>query len=93
MAPEMVAIYQTGVQYHWYHALGLLVVGIVTTYFPASSLLKWAGWLMFTGILLFSGSLYAFSLTNLRWFASITPIGGVALILSWVCMIIMFLRA
>jgi len=84
LAPDLLAIYQTGFQYHFWHALGLLVIGVVAIHLPASSTLRWAGWVMLAGIVLFSGSLYVLALTGVRWLGAITPFGGAAFILSWV---------
>ena len=86
-------VYQTGVQYHFYHALGLLVIGVVALHLPASSWLKWSGWLMFSGIILFSGSLYMLALTNIRWLGAITPIGGTAFILGWSCLTVAIVKS
>ena len=86
LSEQMMAVYQTGVQYHFYHAIGLLVLGLLAFHLPASSWLKWSGWLMFSGIILFSGSLYALALTNIRWLGAITPLGGTAFILAWLCL-------
>src|SRR6266571_6793051 len=52
---EMLAVWHTAVEYHVYHALGLLAVGLVATQFPDSTLLKWSGWLMLAGIVWFRG--------------------------------------
>jgi uncharacterized membrane protein YgdD (TMEM256/DUF423 family) len=79
----MLTTYQTGVQYHFYHALGLFAVAFVASQLPASALVKWSGWLMFAGIILFSVSLYILSLSGIRWFGAITPLGGVAFIVAW----------
>jgi uncharacterized membrane protein YgdD (TMEM256/DUF423 family) len=83
LAPEMLAIYQTAVQYHLWHALGLIAIGAVAMHFPAASALKWAGWLMLAGILLFSGSLYLLAVSGVRWLGAITPFGGAAFIAAW----------
>ena len=83
LAPDMLSVYQTGVQYHFYHALGLLFVGLVLRQSPSLVLLKWSGWLMFSGIVLFSGSLYLLGITNIRWLGVITPFGGLAFIIAW----------
>jgi uncharacterized membrane protein YgdD (TMEM256/DUF423 family) len=83
ISTDMLAIFQTGVQYHFYHALGLLAVGLVATQMPESAALKYSGWLMFAGILIFSGSLYLLSITGTRWLGAVTPIGGVAFIAAW----------
>ncbi len=81
---EMLQIFETGVQYHFYHALGLLAVGLVAWHLPESGLLKWSGWLMVAGIAIFSGSLYLLSIFGIRWLGAITPIGGTAFIVAWV---------
>jgi uncharacterized membrane protein YgdD (TMEM256/DUF423 family) len=83
LAAEMLAVFQTGVQYHFYHALGLILIGIIAMQLSPSAWLKISGWLMFAGILLFSGSLYILSITGIRWWGFITPFGGVAFIFAW----------
>ena len=83
LTPDMLAVYQTGVQYHFYHALGLILIGIVALHLPSSPWLRGSGWIMFAGILLFAGSLYLLSMTQLRWLGMITPIGGLAFITAW----------
>lgn len=80
ISPEMLAVYQTGVTYQMWHALGL--VGIAQLRYD-SKLLHWAGWLMFSGMLLFSGSLYALALLNHTWLGMITPFGGVCFLTAW----------
>ncbi|TMH51966.1 MAG: DUF423 domain-containing protein [Betaproteobacteria bacterium] len=92
LSAEMLAVWHTGVEYHIYHALGLLAVGLVATQLPESALLKWSGWLMFTGILLFSGSLYALALSGERWLGAITPIGGIAFLAAWALLVVGVLR-
>lgn len=92
LSEEMLTIFETGVQYHFYHALGLLAVGVIAAHLPESGLLKWSGWLMFAGILIFSGSLYILSLSGIRWLGAITPIGGTAFIAAWVLLAIAVLR-
>jgi uncharacterized membrane protein YgdD (TMEM256/DUF423 family) len=83
LTADLVAIYHTAVQYHFWHALGLLAIGIVSLYLPTSAPLKWAGWLMLAGIVIFSGSLYLLAITGVRWLGAVTPIGGTAFIASW----------
>ena len=83
LSPDLLAIYGTAVQYHFWHALGLLAIGIVAIHLPASVPLKWAGWLMLAGIIIFSGSLYLLAVTGARWFGAITPFGGTAFIAAW----------
>ncbi|WP_138431403.1 DUF423 domain-containing protein [Fodinibius saliphilus] len=84
LTQEMLDIFETGVQYHFYHALGLLAIGLTAKYLPSSSLLSWSGWLMITGIFIFSGSLYTLSISGIRWLGAITPIGGICFIAAWV---------
>lgn len=84
LTQDMLDIFETGVQYHFYHAIGLLIIGAVANYMPESPLLKWSGWLMVSGLLIFSGSLYVLSMSGLRWLGAITPIGGLCFIASWI---------
>ena len=83
LSVDMLAVYQTGVQYHFYHALGLIVVGLVLFHLPKSRPVVLSGWLMLTGIVLFSVSLYALSLTGIRGLGMVTPFGGVAFLSAW----------
>jgi uncharacterized membrane protein YgdD (TMEM256/DUF423 family) len=93
LTENMLAAYQTGVQYHIYHALGLILVGIIIIQTLPSSIFKWSGWLMLTGIILFSGSLYFLSVTNIRWLGAITPIGGIAFIIAWLTLFVGIIRS
>lgn len=83
LAPELLAVYHTGNQYHFYHAFGLLLTGVLAMQWPASLPLRSAGWLMLLGIVLFSGSLYALALSGQRGLGAITPLGGLAFIVAW----------
>jgi uncharacterized membrane protein YgdD (TMEM256/DUF423 family) len=91
--PEMLAVWHTGVEYNLFHALGLLAVGIVAMQLPESPLLKYSGWLMLAGILLFSGSLYALALSGERWLGAVTPLGGLAFLAAWALFIAAVLRS
>ncbi|MEP7182333.1 MAG: DUF423 domain-containing protein [Betaproteobacteria bacterium] len=82
-ADEM-AVWQTAVQYHFWHALGLLAVGVLLAQRPESGALAAAAWLLVAGLLLFSGSLYALALTGVKGFGAVTPVGGVAFLGAWV---------
>jgi uncharacterized membrane protein YgdD (TMEM256/DUF423 family) len=84
LSPELLTVYQTGVTYQMWHALGLMGISLVHQQSPESKLINWAGWLMFIGIILFSGSLYLLVILNLKWIGIITPIGGVSFIMAWV---------
>jgi len=83
LAPDEVAIWQTAVQYHLWHALGLLVAGLLLVHRPESAPLGVASWLFVAGIALFSGSLYMLALTGIRGIGAITPIGGIAFLGGW----------
>ena len=83
MSAEMMAVYKTAVDYQMWHALGLGLVAVFRLQSPESDHLKWAGWLMFSGIVLFSGSLYLLAILSAKWLGMIAPIGGVCFILGW----------
>ncbi|CAA9245827.1 MAG: FIG00018398: hypothetical regulator [uncultured Cytophagales bacterium] len=74
--------FETAVKYQFYHALALLLVGILYGAFPNRSVLN-AGYSMLAGVIVFSGSLYILCLTGLRWLGAVTPIGGVFMIIGW----------
>jgi uncharacterized membrane protein YgdD (TMEM256/DUF423 family) len=93
LSAEMLSVWHTGVEYHIYHALGLLAVGLLAQQLPGSALLKWSGWAMLAGIFLFSGSLYALALSGERWLGAITPVGGVAFLVAWALVVAAVLRA
>jgi uncharacterized membrane protein YgdD (TMEM256/DUF423 family) len=78
----MLAAWHTGVQYHAYHALGLLALAALYPRLPEGSA-RASGLLMLAGILLFSGSLYLMALSGLRWLGAVTPFGGTAFIIAW----------
>ena len=88
LTTEMLAVYKTAVDYQMWHALGLGLIAIFRQQAPESALLKWAGWLMFVGIILFSGSLYLLAILNAKWLGMITPLGGVAFLSAWLCVIV-----
>ena len=79
-------VFETAVQYHFYHSLTLLAVGIIALQQPQTMLLKSSGWLFLLGIVVFSGSLYLLSVTGVRWLGAITPLGGLAFIAGWACL-------
>ena len=85
LEPAMLATFETGVRYHMYHALALLAVGWACTRWPGGAA-QASGWLFVAGTVLFSGSLYALSLTGVRWLGAITPVGGVAFLAGWLCL-------
>ncbi len=83
---QALKVFETAVQYHFYHTFALLVVGVIALNQPQTVLLKSSGWLFVIGILVFSGSLYLLSLTGVRWLGAITPLGGLAFIAGWACL-------
>jgi uncharacterized membrane protein YgdD (TMEM256/DUF423 family) len=83
---DALAIWQTAVQYHMWHALGLLAAGLLLIHKPDSAALGLSGWLFVTGIVLFSGSLYALALTGVRGLGVVTPVGGIAFLGAWAAM-------
>ena len=83
LAPELMTVYQTAVQYHFWHALGLLAVGVLLLQRPESGALVVAAWLLIAGLILFCGSLYALALTGVRGLGAVAPVGGVAFLAAW----------
>ncbi|MEO1049830.1 MAG: DUF423 domain-containing protein [Bacteroidota bacterium] len=81
------ATYETAVQYHFYHALALLIVAIVIKRHD-HKFIRWTSYLFAAGIIIFSGSLYILSLTNITILGAITPIGGVCFILGWLFFVV-----
>lgn len=89
LSDRALEIFTTGVQYQMYHALALLAVGLLlsrTDIVPTT--LPLAGYAFIAGILVFSGSLYALSLSGIQWLGAITPIGGVFFMAGWACLAI-----
>lgn len=80
-------IWKTAVQYQMFHAVGLLVLGLLAGKI-SSPLINWSGWLMLIGIILFSGSLFVLSVTQIKVLGAITPLGGVSFLVAWVLMAI-----
>ena len=80
---EQLAWWHTGVEYHVYHALALLILGTLIAAQPQLAIPKGSAWALQIGIVIFSGSLYAMTLGAPRWFGAITPIGGTAFIVGW----------
>jgi uncharacterized membrane protein YgdD (TMEM256/DUF423 family) len=83
LTPYSLAIYHTAVDYQMWHAIGLIIIGIAQRQ-KTSNLLQKAGWFMFVGIVIFSGSLYALSLSGIKVLGAITPIGGGCFLIAWV---------
>ena len=84
LGADRLATYATAVEYHFYHGLGVLAIGVLLAVAGESRWLSRAGWLLTLGLVLFSGSLYALALTGIRGFGFVTPIGGVSFMAGWV---------
>ena len=85
LAPDLLAVFEVGVRYQMYHALALLAVAWACTRWPGTAATA-SGWLFVAGTVIFSGSLYALSLTGVRWLGAITPVGGLAFLAGWACL-------
>ncbi len=92
LAPEALAVFETGARYQMYAALGLLAAAWAAARWGGAAV-TWGGGLLLAGTLLFSGSLYALAVTGLRWLGAVTPLGGVAFIAGWVLLGVAALRA
>lgn len=88
LSPELMAVYRTAVEYHFYHALALLAVAVLAQRLGGAALTT-AGIGFSLGILLFSGSLYALALTGVRWLGAITPLGGLLFLIGWAALLVL----
>jgi len=94
LSAQSLSTFQTGVQYHFYHSLGLILIGVLMLQFQATgSMLKYSGYSMLAGIVLFSGSLYGLSISPWKWLGPVTPIGGLAFIVAWLLLAIAILKS
>ena len=80
--------WNTAVQYQMFHAIGLFIVAFLAERFSQVNLITTAGWSLFVGIILFSGSLYVLSVSGIKILGAITPLGGVAFLLGWVLLLL-----
>lgn len=85
LTPDLLDVWETAVRYQPVHALALLATAWAATRWPGAAV-RAAAWLFFAGTLVFSGSLYALSLSGLRWLGAVTPIGGLAFLAGWACL-------
>lgn len=92
LGADMHAIWQTAVEYQFYHALALLGVGILLRSGTTGNWLNVATLCFCAGILVFSGSLYVLALSGIRWLGAITPLGGLLLIFGWATLLVGVLR-
>ena len=87
LSERALAIFETGSRYQMYHALALLAIGLLLSRSEvASTLLNTAGFAFIAGVVLFSGSLYALSLSGIKWLGAVAPLGGVAFLVGWGCL-------
>jgi uncharacterized membrane protein YgdD (TMEM256/DUF423 family) len=93
LSTDLLAVYQTGVQYHFYHTLALLAVGLLMLQWPLNHSLRWSALLFCIGIVIFSGSLYVLSISGVRWLGAITPIGGIAFLAGWIMLAVAISKA
>jgi uncharacterized membrane protein YgdD (TMEM256/DUF423 family) len=91
VSSEMLAVFETGVRYHMYHAFAILIVALALARLDGW-LIRAAGWLFTAGIVLFSGSLYALALTGVTVLGAVTPFGGLAFLVGWACLAVAALR-
>jgi uncharacterized membrane protein YgdD (TMEM256/DUF423 family) len=82
LSPDMLAVFETAVRYHMYHALAIVLVGLIAARLDGW-MIRAAGWCFSGGIVLFSGSLYTLALTGITTFGAVTPFGGLAFLLGW----------
>jgi len=87
LSPDMLAVFETGVRYHMYHALALLLTAALMPRFPGKAMVA-AGWLFVSGIVIFSGGLYPLTDKGVTILGAITPIGGVALLAGWAALVV-----
>jgi uncharacterized membrane protein YgdD (TMEM256/DUF423 family) len=85
VSPDMLAVFETGVRYHMYHALAILLTSLLMARM-SGWLVSAAGWCFTLGIVLFSGSLYLLAVTGVTVLGAITPLGGLAFLAGWACL-------
>jgi uncharacterized membrane protein YgdD (TMEM256/DUF423 family) len=79
LEPRALEVFETGARYHMYHALALVLCGVIATRGATT-----AGWILQAGIIVFSGSLYALALSGVKGLGAITPLGGLAFMIGWI---------
>ncbi len=85
LSPEMLSVFETAVRYQMYHAFALIVTGMIASQskLKTNSQFRFASALFASGTILFSGSLYALVLMNVRWLGMVTPVGGICFVAGW----------
>ncbi len=92
LTPDLLTVFEVGVRYHMYHAIAMLAAALALKLADGNPWFARACWLWLIGVAIFSGSLYLYAVTNMRWLGAITPFGGVAFIAGWCCIIAAGLR-
>jgi len=83
ITPDLLAVFEVGVRYQFYHGLALVACSFGPSALVQSNWMRMANWAWFAGVIIFSGSLYLLAVTGIRWLGAITPIGGVAFLIGW----------
>ncbi len=86
LSQRAIEIFETAAKYQMYHAIALLIVALLLLRSDSPTILVVTGWAFIVGIAIFSGSLYALSLTDIKVLGAITPLGGAAFIFGWLCL-------
>lgn len=86
IGPESLQIWHTGVEYQMAHALALILIGVLSAHVPDPRV-KTSGWLLYFGVLIFSGSLYILAVSGIRWLGAITPLGGACFLAGWALLV------
>ncbi len=89
LSERALAVFETAARYQMYHALAIVLCAVLASSLPGARL---AGWMMQAGIVLFSGSLYALALSDVKALGAITPVGGLLFLAGWVWLAISALR-
>ena len=92
LSADMLVVFETGVRYQMYHAFAILIVAAAIGRIGDANLLVLAGWFFVAGVVLFSGSLYALSLSGVGVLGAITPVGGLLFLIGWACLGLFALR-
>jgi uncharacterized membrane protein YgdD (TMEM256/DUF423 family) len=87
LTPDMLVVFETGARYQMYHALAMIATAALMSRVEGRAVIA-AGWSFFIGILIFSGSLYALALTGMSALGAVTPVGGLAFLVGWICLLV-----
>lgn len=93
LSAEMVSVYETAVQYHFYHTLALFGVALLMSQGVQTGVLKSSAVLFLVGTLIFSGSLYALALSGIKILGAVTPLGGLCLLAGWACLAVAAIKS